>query len=420
MTSDNESARPQGPLVGCRVLELGSTIAGPFCARLLADFGAEVIKVEALEGDQIRSMGNRYRNKSLYAASLLRNKTLAAIDLRHPEGQAVVRKLAQKCDVVVENFRPGTLEKWGLGYEDLARIDPRIVMVRISGFGQTGPYSERAGYGIVAEAVSGLRNLIGDPDRPPARAAVALTDYITGLYAAFGVVMALYSRQLSGRGQVIDAALYECAFSFLEPHVPSFEKLGIVATRAGSGLANSAPNNLYPTLDQQYVHITAIADPVFRRLARIMGQEDLLQDERFSSTLNRGRHAEEVDKIVTDWTRTVNALDADEQLNAAGVPAARIYTLADIFSDPHFRARGMLSAVPDATLGTVMLASPVPKLSGTPGRIVASGGEIGCDTVDVLRKLAGLDTAEIGRLERAGVIRTRPPAEPNSKSAGDE
>ena len=412
--------RARGPLAGCRVLELGSTIAGPFCARLLADFGADVIKIEALEGDQVRSMGRRYQGKSLYAASLLRNKSLAAVDLRHPEGQAIVRKLVEHCDVVVENFRPGTLEKWSLGYEDLARINPRVVMARISGFGQTGPYNQRAGYGIVAEAVSGLRNLIGDPDRPPARVAVALTDYVTGLYAAFGVMMALYARQLSGRGQVVDAALSECAFSFLEPHIPTFEKLGVVAKRAGSALANSAPNNLYPTLDGQYVHITAIADPVFRRFARIMGREDVLQDERFASAVSRGRHLDEVDAFVSEWTRTVTAVEAEEKLNAAAVPAARIYTMADIFSDPHFQARGMLSVVPDTELGTVTLASPVPKLSDTPGRIRASGGAMGQDTARVLHELAGMDAAEIDRLEQAGVIRTRPPVPAGREPADAE
>jgi crotonobetainyl-CoA:carnitine CoA-transferase CaiB-like acyl-CoA transferase len=416
----NAEMRARGPLVGCRVLELGSTIAGPFCARLLADFGAEVIKIEALEGDQVRSMGNRYQGKSLYAASLLRNKSLAAIDLRHPEGQAIVRNLVQHCDVVVENFRPGTLEKWGLAYEDLARINPRIVLARVSGFGQTGPYSQRAGYGVVAEAVSGLRNLMGDPDRPPARVAVALTDYITGLYAAFGVVMALYARHFSGRGQVVDAALSECAFSFLEPHVPSFEKLGIEAKRAGSGLANSAPNNLYPTQDGQYIQITAIADPVFRRFAQIIGREDVVNDERFATAFARGRHIQEMDAIVTAWTRTLTAADAEGKLNAAAVPAARIYTLSDIFGDPHFQIRGMLSVVPDADFGTVTLASPVPKLSATPGRVFASGGAIGRDTKRILHDLAGLDMAEIDRLERAGVISTRPAAPTKPKAAAAE
>ena len=408
--SNEQQMRARGPLAGCRVLELGSTIAGPFCARLLADFGAEVIKIEALEGDQIRSMGNRYRGKSLYAASLLRNKVLAAVDLRRAEGQDIVRRIARNCDALVENFRPGTLEKWGLGYEQLASINPRLVMVRISGFGQSGPYSQRAGYGIVAEAVSGLRHLVGDPDRPPARVAVALTDYIAGLYGAFGAVMALFARQVTGRGQVVDAALYEGAFSFLEPHVPSFEKLGIVAKRAGSGLANSAPNNLYPTLDGEYLHITAIADPVFRRFARLMGREDLLQDERFSSAFNRGQHIDQVDAAVCAWSGSVNATDAERLLNEAAVPAARIYTMADIFADPHFRARAMLSTVADDELGSVTLASPVPKLSDTPGAISASGGAIGRDTTRVLQEMAGFDDGEIARLEAAGVIRTRAPA----------
>ena len=215
-----------GPLSGYRVLEMGSTVAGPFCGRLLADFGAEVIKVEPFEGDAVRTMGKRFHGKSLYAASIFRNKSLISVDLRKREGQDIIRKIVTKCDLVVENFRPGGLEKWGLGYADLSRVNPGVIMVRISGFGQTGPYSQRAGYGVIGEAVSGLRHITGDADRPPSRVAVSITDYITGLYGAFGAVMALLARAKTGRGQYIDTALYECAFSFMEPHIPASHMSG--------------------------------------------------------------------------------------------------------------------------------------------------------------------------------------------------
>ena len=321
----------QGPLAGYRVLELGSTVAGPFCGRLFADFGAEVIKVEAADGDPVRTMGSRYRDKSLWAASIFRNKSLIGVDLRKPRGQDLIKTLVAKCDFLIENFRPGSLEAWGLGYEALAKINPGLIMVRISGYGQTGPYRERPGYGVICEAVSGIRHITGDPDRPPGRIATSTTDYITGLYAAFGAMVALQSRHQTGRGQVIDAALYEGAFSFMEPHVPAFEKLGIVAMRAGSRLPGNAPNNLYPTADEQYIHITAASDAVFRRIAKAIGEPALASDARFATALARVEHEDAIDDIITRWTLTHTCAQAEEKLHAAEVPAARIYTMADFF-----------------------------------------------------------------------------------------
>jgi crotonobetainyl-CoA:carnitine CoA-transferase CaiB-like acyl-CoA transferase len=383
---------------------MGSTVAGPFCGRLFADFGAEVIKVEPAEGDAVRTMGKRFENHSLYAASILRNKPLVSLDLRTEEGQAIAKRLVEKCDVVIENFRPGGLEKWGLGYEDLSRINPGLVMVRISGFGQTGPYRVRAGYGVIGEAVSGLRHITGDPDRPPTRAAVSLTDYFTGLYAAFGATMALLARERTGKGQCVDAALYECAFSFMEPHVPAYEKLGHVAHRAGSRLPDSTPNNLYPTRDRSYIHITAMGDAVFRRLTAAMGQPELAQDLRFASGVARSEHHEVLDDLVAQWTRAHDLGELERVLDDANVPATRIYTMADIFRDPHFNARRMLVDVPHDQLGTVTMPGIVPKLSDTPGVLRQSGGAVGRDTRRVLSELAGLDEAEIERLNTEGVI----------------
>ena len=393
-----------GPLAGYRVLEMGSTVAGPFCGRLLADFGAEVIKVEPFEGDAVRTMGKRFHGKSLYAASIFRNKSLISVDLRGQEGQDIIRNIITKCDLVVENFRPGGLEKWGLGYADLGRLNPGIIMVRISGFGQTGPYSQRAGYGVIGEAVSGLRHITGDPDCPPSRVAVSITDYITGLYAAFGAVMALLARGKTGKGQYIDSALYECAFSFMEPHIPAYEKLGHVAVRSGSRLPDSTPNNLYVSRDRQFIHITAMGDAVFKRLTECMGQPELFDDPRFRDSVERSRHYAEIDDVIARWTESHELANLEQMLHTAGVPATRFFTMADIFRDPQYQAREMLVQAHDDDLGTVAMAAPVPRLSETPGGIRHAGRRIGQDTRRVLADIAGLAAEELDRLEAAGVI----------------
>ena len=400
-------AQGTGPLEGVRVLELGSSVAGPFCGRLFADFGAEVIKVEVAEGDAVRSMGKRVDGRSLYAASILRNKRLVSIDLKTAEGRDIVRGIAARCDVVVENFRPGTLEKMGLSYEELSRDNPGLVMVRISGFGQTGPYAGRAGYGAIGEALSGLRHLTGDPDRPPSRIAASVTDEVTAIYGCMGAMMALWSRQKTGRGQVVDATLFESAFSLIEPHVPIFDKLGIVANRAGARLPDTAPNNTYVTQDGRYIHVTAMGDAVFARLAQAIGRAELAVDERFRTQVARSANEEELDGIVGGWIASQPLAQVVRALNASGVPSAPIYTVEDIFQDEHFRARDMLLEVPDPQLGTVTLPGIVPRLSGTPGRVRHAGGEVGDDTESVLRDLLGLGAADIERLKAARIIRAR-------------
>ena len=379
------------PLTGYRVLELGSTVAGPFCGRLLGDFGADVIKVEPPEGDPVRTMGAHVDGKSLYAASILRNKRLVSLDLRKPEAQQIARKLASQVDVVIENFRPGTLEKWGLGYEELKRLNPGLVMVRISGFGQTGPYRDRPGYGFLGDAVGGLLHINGYPDRAPVRAAVPVTDMTTGIYAAFGVVMTLLSRQQTGQGQCIDAALFESAFSLMESHIPAFEKLGLVAMRAGSRLPGSTPNNLFPTQDDGYIAIAAASDSVFRRLASVMKQPGLALDSRFATGLARVQHQDALDEIIAAWTRTFRLTELEALLQSNAVPASRIFTVADIFDDPHYEARGMIAHVPGGELDTVAMAEPVPRLSTTPGQIRHAGRAIGSDTAAVLGEMADIE-----------------------------
>jgi crotonobetainyl-CoA:carnitine CoA-transferase CaiB-like acyl-CoA transferase len=393
------------PLEGVRVLELGSTIAGPFCGRLLADFGAEVIKIEPPEGDPVRTMGLHFEGQSLYAASILRNKSLVCLDLRKPEGQLLARDLALQCDVIVENFKPGTLERWGLGYEELALEKPSLVLVRISGFGQTGPYSGKAGYGVIGEAVSGLRHVTGDPDRPPARVAVSLTDYVTGLYGAFGAVMAVFDAYRRGRGQVVDCSLYESVFSFMEPHVPAYDKLGVIANREGSRLPGSNPNNLYPTADGDFIHITAMADPVFKRLCNAMDNGELASNPQFCSARGREENHVELDDLIGRWTLAHPLAVLEQILEKFDVPATRIFRMDDIFRDPHFKSREMLWPAFDEHLGSVVLAAPVPKLSATPGTIRHAGRGIGANTREVLSSVLKLSFERIDELAAKKTIR---------------
>ena len=388
-----------GALDGLLVVELGSTIAGPFCARLLADFGARVIKVEDPRGDTLRSMGAQVEGHSLYAASLLRNKDVVSIDMRRPAGRDAVRRLIARSDIVVENFRPGAMEGWGLDYPSLAARNPGLIMVRISGFGQTGPYSARVGYGVIGEAVSGLRSIIGDPDRPPSRVGTPVTDYVTGLYAAFGALAAVAERQRSGRGQLVDAALSECAFSLMESFVPAYARLGIVPVRAGSRLPGAAPNNLYLARDGKHVHIAAFGDPVFRRLCATIGAPQLAADPRFANGQARADESEALDAIVGAWVARHEAAEVERLLTAADVPAARIFSLPEIFDNEHFKARGMLVRTEDPQIGEVTLAAPVPILSRTPARVRHAGRPVGADTRAILAEVAGLAKEEIDALE---------------------
>ena len=404
MTDMTQHAAASGPFLGLRVVEFGSTVAGPFCARLLADFGADVIKIEQPEGDAVRTMGTQHDGQSLYAASILRNKRLMAADLRREEGRELARRLCLKADVIIENFRPGTMERWGLGYEHLSPENPGLILVRISGFGQDGPYSVRGGYGVVCEAVSGMREITGDPDRPPPRVATSITDYIAGLYAAFGVAMAVAERHRTGRGQIVDSALYEGAFSFMEPHIPAFQQAGIVAERSGPRLPGSTPNSLYETADGRHVVITAAANAVFARLAETIGKPELADDPRFATGLDRVANEDACDAEIAEWARTKTADEIETILNAAKVPAARLYTVRDIFEDPHYRARDMLVEVEDPDLGPVAVAGIVPKLSETPGAVWRAGPRKGADTEAILRQDLSLSDDEIADLETQGVV----------------
>lgn len=396
-----------GPFRGLLAIEICSTIAGPVCSRLLGDFGADVIKIEPPEGDPVRQIGKHFEDISLYAATILRNKQSIVIDLKTPEGRKLGQALVAKADILVENNRPGVMERLGFGYEELSRVNPGLVMARISGFGQDGPYSELPGYGVICEAVGGVRHMTGDPDRPPSRVGLATTDYLTSVYAAFGIAMAIIERQKTGRGQVVDCALYEAAFTQMEQYVPAYEYLGFVPERVGSNLPTMAPNSLYPTRDRSWILIAANNNRIFERLVRLMGQPELLTDERFNSIRQRGTPAsmKAIDAIIAAWTMGHDALALEELLRKAEVPAARTYTIADIYKDPHYRARDMLVEVPHAVLGHTTQAGIVPKLSATPGAIRHGGPDIGADTVNVLTTL-GLDAAQIAALLESGVVRT--------------
>lgn len=387
----------EGPLVGVRVLELGSFIAGPFAGQLLADLGAEVIKVESPgPGDPMRRWGTMFEGRSIWWSALARNKRLVALDLRQPEDRAVVRRLAVACDVVLENFTPGRLEEWGLGYDALRAENPKLVMTRVSGFGQTGPRAHEPGFGSIGEAMGGWRELTGSPDRPPARAAVSLGDQVAGLFAALGTLAALRQVERDGQGQVVDVALYEAVFALTESLVADYELTGRVRTRTGGTLPGVAPSNAYPTADGRLVMIAANADPIFRRLAHAMGRPELAEDPRYASHVERGRRMEEVDELVSAWSSALTFESIDSILDASSVPHGLIYRAPDMIGDPQYGARGTIARVYDPAFGRdVPMAAITPRLSRTPGRIRWPGGPVGAHTDAVLAEF-GIGTVASG------------------------
>lgn len=394
-----------GPLSGIRVLELGQVIAGPFCGQLLGDLGADVIKVEPPGvGDVLRQWGRTDTDgDSLWWRVTGRNKKSVTVDLRRPEGQELVRGLAAETDILVENFRPGTMERWGLGYDELAGQNPGLIMVRISGFGQDGPYAKRAGYAAIGEAMGGLRALTGYPDRPPIRVGLSIGDSLTGMMGALGALAALEARRRTGRGQVIDAAIYESVLAVTEALVPEYQVAGKVRARTGATLPGVAPSNVYPTADGQ-VLIAANQDSVFRRLADAMGAPELMTDARFRDHRSRGAHMDELDSLIAEWTSGHAATDLLKLLHESGVPAGLVYEPADMLEDPHFQARQSLVRVQDPDHGEVVMQAVVPRLSATPGEVRWAGPQLGDHTDSVLRELLGLDDAALRELHRDGVI----------------
>ncbi len=401
---DNKSC---GPLAGIRVIECGALVAGPFCARLLADFGAEVIKVEAPQkGDPIRTVGQSLVDgKSLWWPSIARNKKCISLNLRDPEGQDILRKLVTHADVLVENFRPGIFEEWGLGYDRLRELNPGLVFARVSGYGQTGPYREKPGFAAVAEAFGGLRHVVGFPDRPPCRVGISLGDSLAGMFAALGTLMALYNRDVNGGGgQVIDMALYEAVFAVLEATLTEYDKTGYERTRTGTLLPGFAPSNLYPCKNSQWIVIAANTDGLFTRLCTLMGREELLTDLRFENQAVRAENRAAIDEIVAAWTAKYELSELLALVEAATIPAGPVYSIGDIVKDRHFQARDMLLSLHDRVLGELKIPGIVPKLSETPGEVRWLGPEIGAHNEEIYSGLLNFSPHQIAALEGRGAI----------------
>lgn len=399
-----------GPLHGVRVLELGSLISGPFASRLLADYGARVIKVEPLQGDPLRQWGKRATEQDSYASlSQSRNKDLVAIDLHDPRGQDLVRRLAGQVDVVLENFRPGRLDEWGLGFDDLRQLYPSLIMVSISGYGQTGPYRNRPGFGNIAESMGGLRAVTGYADSPPLRVGISLGDQLASLYAVIGTLLALHARDASPDrdGEHVDVALTEAVLSVTEAGVSEYVHAGIVPKRNGNRMGRAAPSGVYPTDDGQWVAIGANGDSIFRRFCAAIGRADWAANPEMESNQGRMRHVDELDEGIAEWTGQRSMSDIVDVLNAAGVPCGPVYTVKEISEDPHFRTRDALIEVPAAGLpDPVTMLGVFPKLSRHPGGVRRAGGAIGRDTAGVLHELLRLPREEIERLRDEGIIQT--------------
>jgi succinyl-CoA--D-citramalate CoA-transferase len=395
------------PLEGVRVVEMGSLLAGPFCGQLLADFGAEVIKVEPPgKGDPMREWGRHRKNgHTLWWPIIARNKKSVTLNLREREGQELARELISGADVVVENFRPGTMERWGLGYEDLSETNPGLVMVRVSGYGQTGPYREKAGFGAIGESMGGIRHVTGFPDRPPPRVGVSLGDSLAATFGAFGAVTALYNREArNGEGQVVDVGIYEAVLALMESTIPEYALAGHVRGRTGAILPFVAPSNTYPTRDDDYVVIGANADTVFARFAEATGHPEWAEDERYATHNARGENQEELDSMISGWTKEHTVDEVLEVLKEAGVPASKVFTAEDMVEDPHYVARENVVTVQDPEIGPFPMQNVVPRLIETPGKVRWTGPALGQHNDEVYGEVLGLSEEEREALRERGVI----------------
>ena len=396
----------QSPLALCnlRVIELGQLIAGPFAAKTLADFGADVIKIEPPNsGDPLRKWRLLKDGTSVWWQIQSRNKRSIALDLKQAEAQDIVRQLVKDADVLIENFRPGAMEGWGLGPDELLALNPKLIMLRISGYGQTGPYRDKPGFGVVAEAMSGLRHLTAEPGRVPVRVGVSIGDTLASLHGVIGILLALHERHTSGKGQVIDVALYEAVFNCMESLLPEFSAFGAVREAAGSALPGIAPSNAYKCQGGGYVLIAGNGDSIFKRLMQTMGRDDLGLDADLADNAGRVKRVEEIDAAIGAWTATLSVAQVLELLDAASVPAGRIYTVADIATDPHYQARDMILQTVMADGSALALPGIVPKLSRTPGSHRRNAPEIGQDTDAVLHDM-GLTETQIQALKDKGIV----------------
>jgi len=397
----------QGPLRGLRVIDAGSMIAGPLGATQMADFGADVIKLELPgSGDSMRHWAPMKDGRSLWWKVIGRNKRLVSLNLSKPRGQKIFKELVRSADVVIENYRPGTFERWGLGYEQLQRINPRLVLVRVSGFGQTGPYANRGGYGTIAEAFSGIPSFTGFPDHPPTLPGFPLADSVAATFVAMSAMFAIYRRDQggSGRGQMIDLSLYEPLFRLAESQVIGFDQLGIVKQRIGNRLAEDSPRNTYLTADGRWIAISASSQKTFEQLALAMGMPEIITDPRFTTNALRCDHADELDELIAHWFRDQQSASVLSVFEKAGVVAGPVLDIRDIFADPHYMARKNIIEVPDDDFGTVRMQNAVPCFSETPGSVRHSGRPIGADNRAIYINELGLTEDELTQLQAEGII----------------
>jgi formyl-CoA transferase len=392
------------PLSGLRVIELGQLIAGPFASKMLAEFGADVIKVEPPEtGDPLRTWRMLHDGTSVWWAAHARNKRSITLNLREPEGQEIIRKLAKDADIVIENFRPGALEKWGIGFKDLHAINPKLIMLRVSGYGQTGPYKDRPGFGVIGEAMGGLRYLTGEPGRPPVRTGVSIGDTLSGLHGVIGVLMALRHReQQGGVGQEVDVALYESVFNMLESVLPEYSKFGAIRQPSGASMPGIAPTNAYLCRDGKYALIAGNGDSIYKRLMQMIGRADLAEDPRLARNAGRAEHAELIDAAISAYTALHPLDEVLTAMNAAGVPAGKSYDASDIANDPHYQARDMILQTTLADGSVIQVPGIVPKLSKTPGQITRVAPSLGQHTTEILDSL-GLSATQQADFKARGV-----------------
>ena len=395
-----------GPLEGIRVIEMGQLLAGPYCGQLLADYGAEVIKIEAPEvGDPLRNWGREKANgKALWFPIAARGKKSITVNLREPRGQDIVRRLVAESDMMLENFRPGTMERWGLGWEDVSAINPRLIMIRVSGYGQSGPYSSRPGYASVGEAMGGLRYVIGDPSTPPSRAGISIGDSLAAMFAALGALAALHHVDQTGKGQVVDSAIYESVLAVMESMVPEYAIAGFIRERTGSFLPNVAPSNVFPTADDQLVVIAANQDSVFSRLCDAMGRPELASDPRYVDHIARGDNQAELDALIGEWTATIPSAELIDLLNEHSVVVGRIYRAPEMLDDPHFQARESIVNVPHPEFGDFPMQNVFPRMSETQGEVAWVGPELGAHNEEIFSGMLGMTEAEIAELSDEGII----------------
>ncbi len=391
----------QGALTGLRLIEMGQLIAGPFCGQLMGDHGAEVIKIEPPKvGDAMRSWG---QGIPLWFSVVGRNKKSITLNLREKEGQEIVKKLVEKSDFLLENFRPGTMEKWGLGYDALSAINQALIMIRVSGYGQTGPYASRAGYGSIGEAMGGMRYIAGEPDRPPSRAGLSIGDSLAATYACLGAMMALHHRHVTGKGQVVDSAIYEAVLANMESTVAEYTVAGHIRERTGSILPKIAPSNVYETKDGS-VLIGGNQDSVWKRMSAMMGQPELGDDSRYATHVARGEHQTELDVIVNNWTKTLTSQEVLDLCEKNGVPAGNIYRAPEMLADPHFKARDALVTMDHPQHENFVMQNVAPKLSDTPGKIETIGPKLGAHNEAIYGELLGMDSTKMADLQDRGII----------------